>query len=96
MIATSFLVVFLAKGTDEVMTMSGITNSFFSQVVTGVMFLMIIGCEFFINYRVMFRHHARTESRPVAASTVEATPASLGAETPAGIAPESAGKEENK
>ena len=66
MILTSFLVVFLAKGTDEVMTMSGVTNSFFSQVVTGIMFLMIIGCEFFINYKIVFRHRAKIEAAPPA------------------------------
>lgn len=77
MIFTSFLVVFLSKGTDEVMTMSGITNSFFSQVVTGVMFLMIIGCEFFINYRVVFRRRAKETpaTTPVLAEESTAEPA---------------------
>ena len=71
------------KGTDEVMTMSGITNSFFSQVVTGVMFLMIIGCEFFINYRVVFRHRAKETpaAAPVLAEettgTIESSDTSL-------------------
>ena len=64
MILTSLLVVFLAKGTDEVMTMSGVTNSFFSQVVTGIVFLMIIGCEFFINYKIVFRHRVKAETPP--------------------------------
>lgn len=58
MILTSLLVVFLSKGMDEVMTQSGVTNSFFSQVVTGIAFLMIIGCEFFINYKIVFRRRA--------------------------------------
>lgn len=73
MILTSLLVVFLAKGTDEVMTMSGVTNSFFSQVVTGIVFLMIIGCEFFINYKIVFRHRAKAETPPPALEA--ATPA---------------------
>lgn len=60
MIFTSLLVVFLSAGTDEIMTKGGITTSFFSQVVTGIMFLLIIGCEFFINYKIVFRHHAET------------------------------------
>lgn len=60
MIFTSLLVVFLSAGTDEIMTKGGITTSFFSQVVTGLMFLLIIGCEFFINYKIVFRHHAET------------------------------------
>ncbi|MBO4479129.1 MAG: ABC transporter permease [Clostridia bacterium] len=78
MIFTSFLVVFLAKGTDEVMTMSGITNSFFSQVVTGVMFLMIIGCEFFINYRVVFSRHIK---KATVVAAVPVTEESAAAET---------------
>ena len=65
MVLTSLLVIFLSKGTDEVMTMSGVTNSFFSQVVTGIAFLMIIGCEFFINYKIVFRHKAKaTDAAP--------------------------------
>ena len=67
MIFTSLLVVFLAKGMDEVMTMNGVTNSFFSQVVTGVTFLMIIGCEFFINYKVVFRARSQ-KSEPIPAT----------------------------
>jgi len=64
MIFTSLLVVFLSKGTDEIMTKGGITTSFFSQVVTGVMFLLIIGCEFFINYKIVFRHRADEKKAP--------------------------------
>lgn len=70
MILTSLLVVFLSKGMDEVMTMSGVTNSFFSQVVTGIAFLMIIGCEFFINYKIVFRHRSKAEATPVAPISV--------------------------
>ena len=61
MILTSLLVIFLSKGMDEVMTQNGVTNSFFSQVVIGILFLIIIGCEFFINYKVIFRHKSTVE-----------------------------------
>lgn len=64
MIFTSLLVVFLSKGTDEIMTKGGITTSFFSQVVTGIMFLLIIGCEFFINYKIVFRRHTDEPKAP--------------------------------
>ena len=82
MIFTSLLVVFLSAGTDEVMTKGGITTSFFSQVVTGLMFLMIIGCEFFINYKIVFRHRAKAETPPPAVEAEkcadeEAPPAEL-------------------
>jgi len=56
MILSALLVVFLSRGTAEVMMDNGVTNSFFSEVVTGIIFLLIIGCEFFINYKVVFRH----------------------------------------
>lgn len=72
MILTSFLVVFLSKGTDEVMTMNGVTNSFFSQVVTGITFLLIIGCEFFINYKIVFRHSNKNEEPTKTEPAVEA------------------------
>ena len=65
MILTSLLVVFLSKGMDEVMTQNGVTNSFFSQVVTGITFLIIIGSEFFINYKILFRHREKAEDKPV-------------------------------
>ncbi|MCR4726312.1 MAG: ABC transporter permease [Clostridia bacterium] len=64
MIFTSLLVVFLSAGTDEIMTKAGITTSFFSQVVTGLMFLIIIGGEFFINYKIVFRRRAETPKTP--------------------------------
>ena len=91
MILTSLLVVFLAKGTDEVMTMSGVTNSFFSQVVTGIVFLMIIGCEFFINYKIVFRHRATAETPPPALEEAEK---SVDEELPASEAPQATAKEE--
>ena len=80
MVLTSFLVVFLSKGTDEVMTMSGVTNSFFSQVVTGITFLLIIGCEFFINYKIIFRHRAKAEDKTAPLPIAQAPAAEV--ETP--------------
>ena len=82
MIFTALLVVFLSAGTNEVMTLGGVTNSFFSQVVTGIMFLLIIGCEFFINYKIVFRHRAKGEQTPPKEETPTATtPASTESET---------------
>lgn len=89
MIFTSLLVVFLSAGTDEIMTKGGITTSFFSQVVTGIMFLLIIGCEFFINYKIVFRHHAETPKART--DEVLVTAEDKGSETPA----MPAAKEEN-
>ena len=55
MIVTSFVVVFISKGTKRVMESNAITNSFLSEVLTGILFLIIIACEFFIRYKIVFR-----------------------------------------
>ncbi|MCR5208375.1 MAG: ABC transporter permease [Eubacterium sp.] len=54
MILTSLLLVFLARGADEVSSKFGL-NADFSQILTGIILFFIIGCEFFINYQVHFR-----------------------------------------
>ena len=54
MILTSFLIIFLQQGTDKVVSDFGINNTF-PNIVTGIILFFIIGCEFFINYRIVFR-----------------------------------------
>lgn len=54
MILTSFLVVFLQKGAGEISTNFGL-NASFSDIITGIIIFFIIGCEFFINYRINMR-----------------------------------------
>ena len=54
MVFTSGIVVFLSNGTTKVMENYGIPNAFLAEVLTGIMFLIIIGCEFFVRYRVIF------------------------------------------
>lgn len=51
MILTSFLLVFLGRGADEVSTKFGL-NSSFSDIITGIILFFIIGCEFFIQYKI--------------------------------------------
>ncbi len=63
MVATSYLVVFLQQGTGQVMTDCGIANSFFADIVTGIMFFFIIGCEFFIMYKLKFRKSVKKEKK---------------------------------
>ena len=53
MVLTTLLLVFMARGADEVSTMFGLNKSF-SDIVTGIILFFIIGCEFFIRYRVHF------------------------------------------
>ncbi len=54
MVLTSLLLVFLSRGADEVSSKFGL-NADFSQILTGIILFFIIGCEFFINYKVHFR-----------------------------------------
>ncbi|MBO4284568.1 MAG: ABC transporter permease [Clostridia bacterium] len=51
MILTTLLLVFMERGADEVSTMFGLNQSF-SDIITGIILFFIIGCEFFIRYRV--------------------------------------------
>ncbi len=53
MVLTTLLLVFMARGADEVSTMFGLNKSF-SDIITGIILFFIIGCEFFIRYRVHF------------------------------------------
>ena len=55
MILTAFIIVFLEKGAGEISTTFGL-NSSFSEIISGIIIFFIIGCEFFINYKVNFRN----------------------------------------
>ncbi len=52
MVLTSFLIVFLEKGASEIATVYGIPQAI-ADIITGVILFFIIGCEFFINYKVL-------------------------------------------
>ena len=54
MVLTSFLIVFLQRGSSEITTMFGLNQSF-GDIITGIILFFIIGCEFFLNYKVNFR-----------------------------------------
>ena len=55
MVMTSFLLIFLEKGANEISTVYRLNQSF-SDIITGIILFFIIGCEFFINYEIKFRH----------------------------------------
>lgn len=59
MIFTSFLLVFLEKGANEISTVFRLNQSF-SDIITGIILFFIIGSEFFINYEIKF-HHSHKE-----------------------------------
>lgn len=54
MIFTSFLIVFLERGASEISTAFGLNQSF-ADIITGIILFFIIGCEFFISYKLNFR-----------------------------------------
>jgi len=54
MILTSLLVVFLQKGTSFMGEIYRLNTSI-ADIFIGVVLLLIIGCEFFINYKINFR-----------------------------------------
>ena len=62
MFATSFLLVFLDRGASQVATKCGLNESA-SDIVTGIILFFIIGCEFFIDYKITFRKKIKEESK---------------------------------
>lgn len=58
MIATTFLIVFLDLGANQVSTDFGISKSI-SDIITGIILFFIIGCEFFLQYKIMFTNHRK-------------------------------------
>ena len=60
MILTSFLLVFLGRGAGEIATKFSLNQSY-GDILTGIILFFIIGSEFFINYKINFRHSAGKE-----------------------------------
>ena len=55
MIATCALINFVSNGMRQVRMDFGFYNDAISNVVLGVIYFFIIGCEFFISYKIVFR-----------------------------------------
>ena len=51
MIFTSLLIIFMGRGASEISTAYELNQSF-ADILTGIILFFIIGCEFFINYKV--------------------------------------------
>jgi simple sugar transport system permease protein len=60
MVLTSFLLVFLDRGAGEIATDFGL-NASFGDILTGIILFFIIGCEFFINYKISFTKSSKKE-----------------------------------
>ena len=61
MLLTSFLLVFLRRGASQMATSCNLNESV-ADIMTGIIIFFLIGCEFFIRYRVNFRHRAKPEA----------------------------------
>ena len=62
MIFCSLLIVFMDRGASEISTNFGLNQSY-SDILTGIILFFIIGCEFFITYRLQFRKKAEKEAQ---------------------------------
>ena len=58
MIFTSALLVLLDRGAGEIATQFSLNQSF-SDILTGIILFFIIGCEFFISYKISLRKAAK-------------------------------------
>lgn len=61
MILTAGLLMFLQRGALQVSTVFKINDSI-SDIVTAIILFFIIGCEFFINYKIVFRNAKNKEA----------------------------------
>lgn len=61
MILASLLLAFLEKGSGAISTSFGLNHSF-ADILTGIILFFIIGCEFFISYKLSFRKTAKKEA----------------------------------
>ena len=54
MLAVSFFLVFLDQGAKEIASNFNL-NEYASEMVTGIILFFILGCECFINYKIIKR-----------------------------------------
>ena len=60
MILVAFGLTFMERGSKQIATDFNLSESA-SEILTGIILFFILGCEFFINYRVEFRSRKHTE-----------------------------------
>lgn len=78
MILTAFFITFLSRGMGQVQSAFGITNSAVSDIIVGLIYFCIIGCEFFINYRLIFRKKRKEKNAVAAKDSVNGADADKG------------------
>ncbi len=54
MAAIAFLLIFLERGANGIASSFGL-NSYLADIISGIILFFILGCEFFINYKLVFR-----------------------------------------
>ena len=64
---TSSVIVFLQLGASEISTVFDVRGAM-PDIIVGIILFFIIGCEFFINYKVHFRRREGKAKTPVAAT----------------------------
>ena len=62
MVASSGLIIIMNRGASEISTAFGLNHSY-SDILTGIILFFIIGCEFFITYKLQFRKKAGKEGQ---------------------------------
>lgn len=62
MVLSSFLIIFMNRGASEISTAFGLNHSY-SDILTGIILFFIIGCEFFISYKLQFRKKTEKEEQ---------------------------------
>ena len=60
MVIVSFLLTFMEKGAIQIASQFSL-NENASEIITGIILFFVLGCEFFINYRVEFRHRRKED-----------------------------------
>ena len=61
MILVSAFLVFMQQGSIQIASQFGL-NENASDIITGILLFFLIGCEFFITYRLSFRKPAKKEA----------------------------------
>jgi len=62
MVGISGLLAVLSKGAETLQTRMAVPTSI-SDIITGILLFCMLGCEFFINYKLIFRGAGRKEAR---------------------------------
>lgn len=60
-VATCFFVTFVTKGMAQVRMDFGFTDGATTDIVLGIIYFCIIACDFFVNYRIIFRRKSPTK-----------------------------------